>query len=667
MHLLKTLTVMTAFAACSAWAAAAEPVSITLLHTNDVHSHFRSDKSPLQLGGVARLRTAIQKVRSKFPDSLLVDGGDWSEGQIYYVEGAGTESLKIMDQLGYDVAVVGNHDWLNGPGNLIDSILNVNPHMTVVGANFTMNGFKRSTDFFKAVHSYALKEVHGVKIAFIGLANYDPIYGGYLSPVKTVDPAPVAAQLSTQLKQQGIADMVVAVSHNAIAVNSKVLEAAPDLDLVIGAHDHIKLLHPVVVPRPGRPDGWVVEAGKWGQYLGQVQLRVIPASAGVPASVTLESYKLSQIDRSVPEDPAMSSRIDALEARIEAKMGPVFHDEVADCETELHGMGIESPIGDFVTDAYRRRMGADVAIDQSRFIYGELHRGPLSSADIFNAIPAIYNIGSGKAWTLHKWTMRGATVSILFRLLYTWKKISSMGGLNFSGLEVIYDPTAQKDSLGFGDIFPGISNPNGPEAVHSLTINGKPIETLENYQFVAGTGIVEAIKIINEKYFEPIPMRDLEDTGIEDWQIVRDYAHSMSPITSGSVIYGDRVRTWQSDLGITPDSFAWFPKRMLRDGTMVARVQLTVRNFGATPSPDDGAVVGLATNGYGYDESVDPIWQGRGRKVHLPALAPGEARTLIWDDVNIPSDRGLYPLTAFIHSNTESNSDNNGTTHYFVP
>src|SRR5690348_9177643 len=81
---------------------------ITILHTNDVHSHFRSEATPLGLGGIARLKTAVKKIKEKNPNTVLVDGGDWSEGSIYYTLGIGTESVRMMDHIGYDVAVIGN-------------------------------------------------------------------------------------------------------------------------------------------------------------------------------------------------------------------------------------------------------------------------------------------------------------------------------------------------------------------------------------------------------------------------------------------------------------------------------------------------------------------------------------------------------------------------------
>src|SRR5687768_3705153 len=95
---------------------------VTLLHTNDLHSHFRPGRGALKLGGVARLKTLIDQIREERPEALLVDAGDWSEGTIYYNLGTGLESLRMMEHLGYDIAVVGNHDWLNGPDTLLNIV-----------------------------------------------------------------------------------------------------------------------------------------------------------------------------------------------------------------------------------------------------------------------------------------------------------------------------------------------------------------------------------------------------------------------------------------------------------------------------------------------------------------------------------------------------------------
>lgn len=164
------------------------PVSITLLHTNDLHSHFRKEKTPLGLGGIARLKTAIQSIKESNPNTITVDGGDWSEGDIYYTLEAGVHNLRLMDQMGYDVAVLGNHDWINGPNVLLNSIKQAQPKLSLVAANVNLDNYDYRADFEKWILPYVIKEVGGLKIAFIGLSTYELIYDRFFAPIQLTEP-----------------------------------------------------------------------------------------------------------------------------------------------------------------------------------------------------------------------------------------------------------------------------------------------------------------------------------------------------------------------------------------------------------------------------------------------------------------------------------------------
>src|SRR5690348_5933795 len=87
-------------------------VELVILHTNDIHSRFDvavpgTEDNPYSLGGLARLKTVIDQERAKHPNSLMLDGGDWSEAGIYYLVDAGRNVLRLMDMMGYNAVVVG--------------------------------------------------------------------------------------------------------------------------------------------------------------------------------------------------------------------------------------------------------------------------------------------------------------------------------------------------------------------------------------------------------------------------------------------------------------------------------------------------------------------------------------------------------------------------------
>ena len=91
---------------------------ITILHTNDVHSHidpFDKDNDKFAFkGGVSRRASIIEKIRKKNSNTLLLDAGDIFQGTPYFNYYGGELEFKLMSMLKYDLATLGNHDFDNG-------------------------------------------------------------------------------------------------------------------------------------------------------------------------------------------------------------------------------------------------------------------------------------------------------------------------------------------------------------------------------------------------------------------------------------------------------------------------------------------------------------------------------------------------------------------------
>ena len=101
---------------------------ITILHTNDVHSHIDpfgpNDGRNANKGGIARRATLIQRLRQENPNTLLLDAGDIFQGTPYFNYYGGELEFKLMSMLDYDAATIGNHDFDNG----IDGLYAQLPH-----------------------------------------------------------------------------------------------------------------------------------------------------------------------------------------------------------------------------------------------------------------------------------------------------------------------------------------------------------------------------------------------------------------------------------------------------------------------------------------------------------------------------------------------------------
>lgn len=102
-------------------ASALRAEKLVLLHTNDTHSQI--DPTSKNLGGVERRKALIDSIRAAEPDVLLIDAGDMVQGTLFFSLYGGEVEQKVMNALGYDIQIVGNHEFDNG----IDSLAHVYP------------------------------------------------------------------------------------------------------------------------------------------------------------------------------------------------------------------------------------------------------------------------------------------------------------------------------------------------------------------------------------------------------------------------------------------------------------------------------------------------------------------------------------------------------------
>ena len=638
---------------------------ISLLHTNDIHSHYRSDVHAPYLGGAARLKTLIDRLRAESSASLLVDGGDWTEGQLYYYLGAGVESYKMMDRMGYDVAVIGNHDWLNGADILLKVIRESGMRTTPVAANIDYRNYRQEKEFKERIPQFTIREIAGAKIAFFGLLTYEFIYDTFLDPMKITSPFETAKKLSEHLKKDLGVDYVVAISHNSLPVNRKVLEVAPLLDLIVGAHDHKKVVRPIVVQRQGAQPGWLVETGFWGRYLGRVQLKVTRNTA-IPGKVRVEpvSGELIPVDDRIAEDPEISRVVDSLEGRLEQKYGPIFHDHVADSETDFERLGPESEIGDLMADALREAVGSDLALDHQRFIYSSIAAGTLRTADIYNAAPAVYSPVTDKSWTIQTLSLKGSTLQFLFNLLLTPQKFADGNEPSFSGMKIVYDSPVRTaapslmDSNDFRIFARAIGSFMGSPVIKSMLIGGEPVDPARMYKTAFSGGMHETMIVLNQLIPGIIPVKEIKDTGIEAKEALKKYIIQNSPVSTLKLDFGRRAQPVRSDIGIRP---AEVRAQFLRQTGNVATLKVTFKawNFGSTASVEQAGAVKIQ----GHAGNTDPLVDIKPRDLVPPlairALEPGEGQDFE-ATVEVAADRGPVPvLVTILPVGDEVNLTNN--------
>ena len=636
---------------------------VTIVFTNDLHSHFRPDQGVRQDGGVARIKTTFEQLKASNENSVFLDAGDWSEGSIYYNLGAGVESVKMMKHLGYDFSVIGNHDWLNGPDAIVEAFEASSFPFPLLAANIDVSRYNKKEIFNQFVSPYLIKTYGSVRIAFIGLANYSLIYDDFAKPVKILSPIDTTRKLVKQLEKH--VEAIIAVSHNSLEFNAGLLEQIPEVDLVIGAHDHELTRTPIVV-RNAKGEGYLVEAGEHAHFVGKIDLKLrnrsVAKAAGLE-SCELTNFKLIHLNDQVAEDAETRKIVENLETEIENRYGPIFHDQIGESKIDIVRTGAENTIGNLATDAYRFATNADIALDQVGFVYNSINAGPIRTVDVYNANPAIYNKQTEKSWVIKTFTFTGRKFLGLLNILYSTKKLAEYGVLSTSGMQITYSPIMKKHnfSLHFQNIFETFRVPfddYDATIIKDIKIAGKPIGLNTRYRVAAGGGIIQALRILNSLIPGYVPLDDLWDTGIEDWIALSNYIKAITPITGEKLPTGYRIRSEQPDLGILYHDVTWEP--LLRfDGFMKSKVRVKVQNFGATTTQSE-ALITLLGNELGADDTNEPKWTVIGASQTIPVIKSGETITFEWESM-VPGDRGIYPLKPVITGNEKDINVTNDT------
>jgi len=255
-----------------------ETKHITILHTNDVHSHidpFPADHPRnANMGGVARRANLIESIRKENQNVLLLDAGDIFQGTPYFNYYGGELEFKLMSMLNYDLATMGNHDFDNGLEGFYAQL----PHakFDFVSANYDF----KNTMLDGIVKPYKTFKKDGIKIGVFGLGveleglvdkkNYkETVYN---------DPIETAQEMTRILKTQEKCDLVICLSHVGYSYKNEpnkvsdlnLAAKTKDIDLIIGGHTHTFLDKPTIVKNLDGIDTLVNQVGCYGINLGRI-------------------------------------------------------------------------------------------------------------------------------------------------------------------------------------------------------------------------------------------------------------------------------------------------------------------------------------------------------------------------------------------------------------
>lgn len=404
---------------CMGVCADAPTTKATILFTHDLHSHFLPalDENGAEYGGYARLKTVIDQQREKYPNAILVDGGDFSMGSLFQT--AYTTSaleLRMMGQLGYDATTFGNHEFDYLPSGLV-SMLNAavdsgDPLPALVTANYlppapgeagyddTAKSVWNAMERYGVEKDYLLLERSGVYYVIFGLTGWDSDKCAPNSGMIRKDPIQTAQRIADEARAYcwdtyGVQPLVICLSHSGTSGGEgedyQLAETVTGIDLIVSGHTHITLNEPIQVNNT-----WIVSAGEYGRYLGVVTMDYKPNG-----EMALTDYELIPVDGNVEDDTEIAALVESYKGKVEkdylSRYGMTFdqilthNPYVFDTVGEVYATQHESTLANVFSDAYKWAaeqadgVPVDIALTAAGVIRESLPTGDVTVSDVFNA------------------------------------------------------------------------------------------------------------------------------------------------------------------------------------------------------------------------------------------------------------------------------------------
>jgi len=393
--------------------------TLDVLHFNDFHSRIEainefdstcSDEEETAgecFGGAARLKAAIDAERGALQalggNVIVLNAGDVFQGSLFFTTGQGQVEAEMLNGIAPDAMVLGNHEFDLGPEPLAKFVETADFPVLTGSVDVSKDNLLAAL-----AEDHLILEIAGEKVAI--LAATTPDTAEISSPGPTVsfrEPIPYLTAQVKAVEAEGV-DKIILLSHLGVAADIRVAEAVPAIDLIVGAHDHIRFAndgeaqyaYPLMVAAPDGRHVPVVQAGAYSKYLGRITLAF--DDAGVVTSATGDTRIL---DRSVTPDPEVLARIEELAAPIEAlkavKVAEIPGDIDGSRESCRRG---ECAMGNLVADAMLDRVkgqGVTIALQNGGGLRASIGAGEVSMGDVLAVLPfqntlATFNIkGSG--------------------------------------------------------------------------------------------------------------------------------------------------------------------------------------------------------------------------------------------------------------------------------
>jgi 5'-nucleotidase/UDP-sugar diphosphatase len=345
---------------------ASDPINttenLTVFILNDIHG---------QIDNFAKVKYLVDQEKTK-TNVILTSAGDIFSGNpiVDNYPQKGYPIIDIMNRVGFDVSVIGNHEFDYGEVNLKD-------RMEQATFDWVCANVQTDASVIPQPSPYTTITVNDLKITFLGLVETDGKENATIPsthPWRVQNlvfdrPENVVANYAN-IKAEEDADLLIALTHIGFSKSgnrlgdSQLATQFPFFDLIIGGHSHSKI-NEVVNDIP------IFQAGSYLNHIGKIELTISNKK------VKEISYKLIDLNVITDEDPELKSIIDNYNDE------PFFKEVIGFSEVN-HS---RSQAGNFTADALRRQMNVDIAFQNTGGVRTDLALGDITKKDIFQILP----------------------------------------------------------------------------------------------------------------------------------------------------------------------------------------------------------------------------------------------------------------------------------------
>ena len=430
--------------------------SFIILHSNDTHCYYGDDGSL----GLSTLKCLKDQKMAEGQTVFVMDAGDFLQGNSYGTLTKGEASVEIMNAVGYDVGVPGNHDFDFTSEVMMQRISELN--YPVICANLVYGSTNESV-----LDEYIVLERNGIRIGCFGLLTPEtPVTtaSGNMGDMTVTDPVEASERMVSLLEGMDV-DCIVAIGHIGVIRNlpitsDVICQEVPGIDIFIDGHSHVEMEDGKLVDGSidlVKSDTVIASTGAYSKTVGMI-------SVMTDGSVSAKLYRGDAL-----ADDSIEEIIEKIHEDAEAVRSVVIgHSDVEMTGERNVVRSQEAMLGDLVADSIRHYAGTDVGMVNGGSIRATLPKGDITMGTVYDIMPFQNDIA-----TL---TVTGEQLLELCEFSVASLPASFGGFLQVSGMTFEVDLSAEPGSR-----------------VSSVTVTGEPLDTEREYtlaipDFVANGG-----------------------------------------------------------------------------------------------------------------------------------------------------------------------------------